>query len=285
MKTLITFLCFQIIFMTFVFAQNGIEKYKGKTFIFDSYEQIKTCTNIGGNVNLSTTTAIKGSLFTVEHVMDNGDLVIVFNKWNLPKKTNSNYAIALDNRSKYNFKSEPTKGIKSNATESDNILFFLLEKKVMEASCSEYTISKSWEITFGTITTPFKFRSSPFLFVTNLSLGTSVCFQKKIFSNFSWGIIGGLSLSSVTLDSFSTKGLVKTNTDRPAVTPSIHAMIGYKNINLTLGIGWDFINRTSNIEESWNYQGNRWIGIGIGVSLFNANTNTTSTSKTQDQTK
>jgi len=254
-------------------SQETIQKYKGKTYIFDAYENVKNCDALGTTDN-SEITVTKGALYTVERVMSNGDLVIKFLKWNDKNP---------EEQKKYNFKMLAATATKATPLPSDNLKFFLLDKKTFTASCSEYNFHQKWDITFGTLTTPFKFRHSPFLFTTNLNLGTSVAFQKKFYTNWSWGIVAGLSLSSITLDSFSTKGFVKTNTERPAVTPSISGMISYKNVNLTLGFGWDFINKTSTIEESWIYHGKRWIGIGIGVSLFNPSSGSQATTPAPGQ--
>ena len=250
-----------ILVQHFCFSQ-GMQPYKGKTFIFDAYEQAQECDALGGNIG-ATIIVLKGALFTVERVPNATHLVIKFRKYNDATK-----------RSAFNFK--------TSAAGTQEVAFFLLPKAVFDASCSEYKYEQRWDINFGALTTPFKFRSSPFLFTTNLNLGTAVSWQRKFFKNWTIGLVGGLSLSSVALDSFSTKGTVSSVTERPAVTPSFHGMIGYKNINLTLGIGWDFINRPTGIEESWIYHGKSWIGIGLGVSLFNANNNA-STTKPQDQ--
>lgn len=237
------------------YSQETIHKYKG-TYIFDAYEKVKECDVLGNNISATSTTILIGSLFTVVRVPDQKHLVIKFLDWS--KKQQAKVE-------KYNYTID-----KSTNTKTEK--FFLLEKSVFDKSCSQYTPQQRWDITFGTLTTPFKFRHNPFLFTTNLNLGTSVSFQKKFFTNWSWGVVAGLSLSSVALDSFSTKGAVMASTERPAVTPSIHAMIGYKNINLMVGFGWDIINKTSTLEKSWIYSGKRWIGIGVGVSLFNSNT-------------
>jgi len=266
-------------------AQDNIEQYKNKTYIFDSYEQVTECSALGAPVaGAIPITVIKGSIFTVERVMANGDLVIRFNQFNLYKDP-AKRAIAITNRLTYNFKTEPQAAVNSVNRAQDNVRFFLLAKNTMTASCSEYVYTSSWTIYFGTITTPFKFRFKPFLFTTNLSLGAAICFQKTFHKDFSWGIIPGLSLSSVTLDSFSTRGTVTTSSDRPAITPSVHGMLGYRNINLLVGIGWDFINKTSTIEESWIYQGKMWMGVGIGISLFAASNTSANTNTTQSTSK
>lgn len=245
-----------------LYSQETIQKYKGKIYIFDAYEKVKNCDALGTSDN-SEITVTKGALYTIERVMNNKDLVIKF----LPWKKKAEYQTE---QKKYNVKMLASEATKDAPIPEDNTKFFLLTATTFTTSCSEYIFQQKWDFTFGTLTTPFKFRHNPFLFTTNLNLGALVAYQRKFATNWSWGIVGGLSLSSVTLDSFSTKGFVMTNTERPAVTPTISGMIGYKNINITLGLGWDFINKTSTMEESWIYAGKRWIGVGIGISLFNA---------------
>lgn len=273
MKKLLTILIASLSMCLSSYSQETIQKYKGKTYIFDAYEKVKNCDALGATDN-SEITVTKGALYTVERVMSNGDIVIKFLTWNKKRQTE---------QKKYNFKMLPAEATKAAPLPIDNIKFFLLSKSTFAASCSEYNFQQTWDITFGTLTTPFKFRHSPFLFTTNLNLGALVAFQKKFATNWSWGIVGGLSLSSVTLDSFSTKGFVMTNTERPAVTPTISGMIGYKNINITIGLGWDFINKPSAIEESWIYAGKRWIGVGVGISLFNASSSSQTTTPASGQ--
>jgi hypothetical protein len=262
---LLTYLC--------SYSQETIQKYKGKTYIFDAFEKVKNCDALGAT-DSSEITITKGALYTVERVMNNGDLVIKFLPWGKNNQTE---------QKKYNFKMLSTEATKASPLPNDNIKFFLLSKSTFALSCSEYNFQQKWDITFGTLTTPFKFRHSPFLFTTNLNLGALVAFQRKFSTNWSWGVVGGLSLSSVTLDSFSTKGFVMTTTERPAVTPTISGMIGYKNINVTIGFGWDIINKPSAIEESWMYAGKRWIGVGIGISLFNASSTPQTTTPASGQ--
>ncbi len=153
--------------------------------------------------------------------------------------------------------------------------YFLLKKVDMKNSCSEYTPVANNTLDFGTFTTPFKFRPTKSLFTNNLSLGTSIIYQNKFLTDWSYGGVGGISLTSVSLDSLSTNYKVKTSTDRPALTFSLGGIVSYKTINFTLGLGWDYINKTSIVEQSWIFQGKPWIGFGIGNSLFNAASSTT----------
>jgi hypothetical protein len=262
-KVIFSIISFGFFFVSF--SQETIQKYKVKIYIFDGYEEVHECSVSGKPIGDNPTTALKGSLFSVEKVPDDTHLIIRFRNWD------KRYA---DKRKIFNFNTD-------NSGNEKEPKFFVLEKSVFDKSCSEYI--QRWNINFGALTTPFKFRRDPFLFTTNLNLGTSVSFQKIFSINFTWGIVAGLSLSSVTLDSFSTKGIVLVSTERPAVTPSISGMIGYKNINLTVGFGWDLINKTSALEKSWAYDGKKWIGIGLGVSLFNSTGSQTNTTSAKGQ--
>lgn len=81
----------------------------------------------------------------------------------------------------------------------------------------------------------------------------------------------GISLTKVELDKFSTNDFVADKTERPAFTPSFSILFGFKSVNITAGIGWDIVNKISDVEKSWVYNGNRWFGIGIGINLFSSN--------------
>jgi hypothetical protein len=177
-------------------------------------------------------------------------------------------------------------------TTVDNVRYFRMLETDFNSCCIEYKKTQNWDINFGVLTTPFKLRVfGKFAFTNNVSIGTSIYIQKKLSTDWSWGLVGGLSLTSVTLDASSTniypdgttsdnvtttnKTPITTSSTRPAFTPSVSALITYKNISLTLGVGADYINKptaiatNANPEAGWIYNGRPWIGIGFGVSLFN----------------
>jgi hypothetical protein len=270
-------------------AQSKMAPYTNNTYIFAGYVQIKGCDNLGGNVSGTPTTAQKGTLFTVANVTGTNDLVIVFLTFKVPPKGKDSddkaqaYQIAMQNRATYNFKSDAVKGIRSKSGTDDNVQFFLLAKADFDAYCAQYVKTPNWTLTFGSSTTPFKFRNHPSLFTTNLNLGANISLQRKVGPDFTVGVIGGISLSSITLDSFSTNGTVTASTDRPAVTPTADLILGYKNINLIVGLGWDIVNRTTSLEKSWIYNGKQWIGFGIGFSLFNPSTPASTPAKSGGQ--
>lgn len=262
-KLLILFNFLFFFFMSYGQIQN---EYVGKTYIFNYFENIEQSNELG-NKTFGPRLALQGSLFTIVRVLDK-NFVIKFNNWKFIPK---NY----ENIKRYNGE------LKEN--EIIQPIFFILDKEVFKKSCSEY--KKNWDIDFGTFTTPFKLRTKPFIFTTDLNLGASISFRKRISQDFYWGAIGGLSLSSIKLDSLSTNGIVKTPSDRPAVTPSISGLVGYKNVNIIFGVGIDYISQTSIIENSWVYNKKPWFGFGIGISLFSRHTESSDVSVTVGQTK
>lgn len=261
--------------------------FKNKIYVFYYNSNIQECDGAGNilmNETNSPKIAYKGSTFTVEDEI--GDvLVIKFGVWNLPKQRNKQYySEQLSKRSNYNFKNNPELSFKKHSFES--IRYFRITKEEFNNSCTQYVpkieVSQFWkriDFTFGTLTIPFKIRSldkpNKLVFTPNLSIGGAIYSQYKVSEDFSFGFVGGISVSSITLDSASTEGVVKVNhsgNSRPSLTFTGQFLAAYKTINLTVGLGWDYINIATNIERSWIYQGKPWLGIGIGVSLFNEGT-------------
>lgn len=254
----------------------NIKPYIDKVYIFDANTPLQECDGIGKNLS-SKIVADQGTTFKVVFVDNDCNLVIVFDaEFKDPQK-----------QAEFNFIGNVNQ-IKSFTRTDKNDLkktrHFLLKKDDFTNSASEYKPSPKWNLNFGTFTTPFKFRPTKSIFTNNLSLGTSIDYQRKIDnSDFGWGLIAGISLTSVTLDSLSTNYKIKTSTDRPAMTLSLSALFSYKNVNFTFGIGRDYINRNSTVEQSWIFNGKTWIGFGIGLSLFNTSPGAGNTDKSGEQ--
>ena len=253
-----------------------------KNYIFKGYLKLTQVTASGSPLdnNLKTQGDVYAepqTVFKIAGVKSSDCSVIIYYDFNFMQN---------DKLKIYNYISLDDKDSNGNISElPNNIRFFLISKDEFLTYAEEYTKTSKFEFSFGTFTYPFKFRPQKSYFTSNLSLGSSVAGKYQLNKNNSIGVIIGLSLSSVTLDSASTKGVVKTSTDRPALTPSIGAVYAYKNINFTLGWGWDFINRPSPVERSWIYHGKNWIGFGIGINLFNTASPNTSTEKSNDQSE
>jgi len=292
---------------------SGMGKYLGKPFVFQKPIQLVECDELGRIVLKANQPIIpKGSTFTVENITKNGQLVIAPWIWRLDADIQNGERLSQDTlalkekidslktsgdeetlferldrftkRDAFNFKAYAYKSYAplSLKKTNDNRRYFLIGKDTLTDLCAPYKKVKDWDINYGALVTTFKLRFRRFSFSNNLSLGGAIYFQHKMKSdtNFKWGIIGALSLSSVTLDSSTTnlhtKPLLTTSTTRPAFSPSMHYAISYKQIDLTVGIGWDLLSKPSdaahasatNPEAGWIYNNKPWLGIGLGFNLF-----------------
>ncbi len=269
-------------FSFLLFAQDATNTTGSpdKLYSFKYDKKLSECDADGSNTR-DPQIVPRGTYFSITSVTPSG-YVITINLFKYKKgMTNDQRAVVLKNRKNFNYDSFPQNsgdslGVPYLSDGTDNRKRFFISN----TDFTTFAVEKPEFISldYGTLIEPFKFRSNPSIFTTNLSLGAIIGFQKSFprGSNYNYGLYAGLSLSSITLDSFSTKGTVLVNSDRPALTPSINFLIGYKSINVTVGIGWDIINQTSPIEKSWVYQGKPWIGLGIGLKLFTPNSaNTT----------
>ncbi len=303
---------------------SGMSQFRGKSYVFQKAIRIVECNEVGEIIkNAIQPIAPKGITFTVQGTTKNGDLIISFWIWSLKKPVQENVnslkqvvftAKSIDSlndekkeegafkqrdilikRETFNFKAYSYKQYVPSSIDSvnDNRRYFLLGKDILTNYCAEYKEVKKWQINYGTLVTTFKLRFNKFSFSNNLSVGGAVYYQRKKDSVWSWGGIGALSLSSVTLDAASTNlhttPLLTTSTTRPAFSPSIHGVLTYKNINFTLGVGWDILSKPTDIatatnpEAGWIYNGKPWLGIGLGFNLFN-NSATKATANTPGQT-
>ena len=86
--------------------------------------------------------------------------------------------------------------------------------------------------------------------------------KQKDFINF----LAGVSLSSVPVDSFSSRGLLKQSTNAAAI--SLHSSVMYQKNNLQAGIFFGFDKLAGELGRQWIYKNDMWMGIGVGVSLF-----------------
>jgi hypothetical protein len=299
---------------------TGFAKYFNKSFVLQKDLRVMECDAVGIKLaSGSNPIAPQGITFTVKGVAPNGSLIISFWIWGLKasgqQNTGSVTAETLTNtkttpqsennkdifeqrdrivkRQTFNFKQYADEKFAPSSIDSvnDNRRYFLLGADTLVKSAVEYQATQKWNINFGTLVTPFKLRFNRFGFSNNLSVGGAIYYQHTFKKDWSWGTILALSLSSVTLDATSTNisPALTSSTTRPAFSPSLHGVISYKNINFTLGIGFDYLSKPSDIasatnpEAGWIYNGKPWLGIGIGFSLF-SNSSTATPANTPGQT-
>ena len=222
----------------------AMDKYRGKSYVFQKNIPLIECNAIGTIVGSpKQAIAPNGTIFTVQGITKNGDLIISFWIWALNSPLSEKLEAALKVKSGKNQERElllhqiidSVKGIDNQKKMSkqldivvkredlnfkdysykqyvpvsinsvnDNKRYFLLAKDSLNKFTIGYKKIKKWDINYGTLVTPFKLRFNKFAFTNDLSVGGGVYYQKKIDSVWSYGGIFALSLSSVTLDASST---------------------------------------------------------------------------------
>ena len=154
--------------------------------------------------------------------------------------------------------------------------FFLVHRFDLDSNCIKIhqTGLRSAVFTIGLVTMPVKLRLSPgFEFQGNLSLGSTAGVKIRIShvnDNFV-NLLIGTSISTVTLDSFNTKGKLNAQplNNIAAFSPSLGLVFEFGKAQAGLFYGWDFLNKSTQIKYDWVYNKKPWISIGFGFSILN----------------
>lgn len=145
---------------------------------------------------------------------------------------------------------------------------------------------KSWfpTITAGTVIVPVKLRFKQFDFSKDITIGPTVGakFRMSNYTESFMNVLFGFGITSVTLDSFSTKGAIKGVSDRPALTPSLGILFEFNQVQIGIFSGLDYISKKENLD--WRYQGKPWLSIGLGYSILSRSANVTE-KKNQNNTQ
>jgi hypothetical protein len=164
--------------------------------------------------------------------------------------------------------------------------YFKIMKTDLDSNCRMIfqTGRKSITFTVGLVTMPLKLRlGNNFDFQGNLSLGTTAGAKMRI-SKYNPNYIDfllGLSISTVSLDSFSTNGKVAGQplTNIAAFSPSLGVVFEFGKSQFGVFYGWDLLSTSTQSKYNWIYNGKPWISVGFGFSIFSvtsqqsANTN------------
>lgn len=208
------------------------------------------CNIDGSNVNAGTEIAPQNAKFLIigsKHVPD--DFVIIrFLKW---KKGSAESA-------KYNYVNSSS-GPNAIKTENTDFKYFKMRQSDFETNAVK--IYRQWfpYFTAGTVLIPIKIRFSPFNFSKDFTLGPTAGLKLRLtkFTGNYMNILGSIGVTSVTLDSLSTQGKIKSASDRPAITPSIGCVFEFHNVQIGIFCGFDYISKKENVD--WVYQGKPWI--------------------------
>lgn len=203
------------------------------------------------------------ALFYVAAVTGGGDYVIHIPRWKVRGDAAQQAALVTRN---------------TNLSEdaSGNLRYFLLtpanytlwaEKVEPRGKFVVYTSTNliklrpgKKELTNG-YPTYFEFKSD-----FNLGLMAGGRFSGKTRKNLAFNVLAGIGLSSVSVDSLSTKGAVTTAGNQAALSPSLAFVGEIDRFQVGLSVGVDIM--AGAVGRDWIYRGRPWIGIGLGFSLF-----------------
>lgn len=149
-----------------------------------------------------------------------------------------------------------------------DIKYFLVSKREFQQKAVKRYQTGNTSFTIGTVIVPVKMRMRQFNFAKDYTLTPMVGAKVRIskYNPYFVNVVGGLGLTSVTLDSSSTEGFVRQASDRPAITPSLGMVLEFSDVQVGLFSGWDFISKQE--RKAWGYQGKTWLSLGLGYSIF-----------------
>ena len=153
--------------------------------------------------------------------------------------------------------------------------YFLIPKYDLDSNCVKVYKSglKSTVFTIGLVTMPLKLRlGNNFDFQGNLSLGSTAGIKVRL-SKYSFNYINllfGASISTISLDSFNTKGKVigQPITNMAVFSPSFGAVFEFGKAQAGIFYGWDILNKSTQSQYEWIYNKKPWVSIGFGFSIF-----------------
>jgi hypothetical protein len=179
-------------------------------------------------------------------------------------------------------------GIRGNDSTVKINRYFLIAKSDLDSNCIKVfaTGIKSGVFTLGFVTMPMKLRlGENFDFQGNLSLGTTAGIKFRIskYNPNYLNLLVGASISTVSLDSFSTKGKVTGQplTNIAVFSPSIGMVFEFGKAQAGIFYGWDLLNKSTQSKYEWIYDRKPWISVGFGFSIFSVDSKSSNQNQTQ----
>jgi hypothetical protein len=156
---------------------------------------------------------------------------------------------------------------------SDDEVEYYKYFKITKAQLDYKTIpanTQKFSFTLGSVITPLKLRLKPFDFAKDFSIGSTfgVKYLKSDLAPISFSGLIGLGVSSVSLDSFSTRGSIRNRQETLAFSPSIGVMLEFGSAQIGLFTGIDMLSSSNPIFDNYIYKNQPWISIGLGYSIY-----------------
>jgi hypothetical protein len=248
------------------FAQPEVDL--NKVYILTQPAKLTKCNAVGEPTDNETEIALRGFEFKID-IVRASDFVIHFIKWRKDVEKNNQF---------YNTKSRE-RGLARIPTAAD--VFFILpltefNKSIMKFGNAPFAV--------GILVVPIKMRFGNgeqeipenrryFAFESAVSLGFSIGVnikldKSKFTARNNLAILTGVSLSSVPVDSFTTKGYLSSSTNSASITWHLGVLYQIDNFQIGLFTGMDFL--AGELGRQWKYKEKPWFGIGLGYSMFKA---------------
>lgn len=195
----------------------------------------------------TTLNSRKGQGFTIVNVLNNE---VIIDIWNYRDPSdNVLYNKDLSGRKRF---------FKVKATE--------LENRIIKVTAR--TNPRRPALTAGAVIIPVKMRVNRFDFSKDVTLGTAIgpSWRVSKYSDHFFNILLGFGITSVTVDSASTRGFITKSTDRSALTPSVGFLLDFNGVQAGLFVGSDLISRKD--ETKWRYHGRPWFSLGLGYTIL-----------------
>ncbi len=122
----------------------------------------------------------------------------------------------------------------------------------------------------GIVLLPIKMRRSPYTYSKDLSLGLSGGSKWRISSyNPTYlNLLFNVGISSVTIDSLSTKGKVTQPRDLATLTTSFGLVFETHAFQFGIFTGRDRLSNNDFESTSWSYNRKQWISLGLGYQIL-----------------
>lgn len=216
----------------------------------------------------------EGWRFVVLKAVDADTYVLAFFDWYSESELQSNTRdrksifrsedLDADRKNKaalYNYDMARLKGLRDR--------FFLISKdQLMNAAIP---LPQQYAPIFGAMVLPFKYRPQSGVVSKDLSLGAVGGIQFRSRSNTSLAFMFGATVSSITVDSATTRGNVVDNSERSALSLPLGILFQWDQLQIGFLTGWDFM--FDGNPDAWCYQGKPWFTIGVGIAVFTAEGN------------
>ena len=289
--TILALICFMLIQAQTPEEDKTLER--DKIYVFKSGTPVHVYNRLKSIKESEKIIAQSGWKFQIDEVLEDG-FIIRFTKWKanfLASKTKKESAKNKNLTFVNQFESEVklTKDNKEEKISYETPLYYFIDKSSFEnRTATQQAKTPIYSFVSGAVTVPIKIRPGgdernedtderirQFDFANDINVGISAGFKIRIDSKQRafFNILGGISLTSVSVDEGNTNNFVEQKTNASAITYSIGLVFQYDDFQFGFFNGWDYLSR--DFGENWVYQGRPWYGIGLGLSIFSTKNKST----------